>query len=209
MTATFPVTLDVFTSIPASTTQDVAIGGRTHRVFHVDEGDAIEALEAKVGTGASTPAANSVFVATATGISQWLAGLTSAYLAANAATKVAATSQLAGASTASTSQVAIANISFTAPTGGEDVALDLSAAVRNSAINNTTTFQAKIDSGTLVNCGYAQQGPADAAYQHNISGRVVFLAVAAGAHTATVTWAVAGGTSTIDFGQFNVTEYRR
>lgn len=47
-----PATADDFTTIPAGTKQGTAIGGRTHREFHIDTGDAIEVLTAMIGTEA-------------------------------------------------------------------------------------------------------------------------------------------------------------
>src|SRR5690606_11545670 len=53
----------------------------SHADLHATANGAIKALEGKVGTGASTPAANQILRGTGTGTSAW-GGLTSAQLAA-------------------------------------------------------------------------------------------------------------------------------
>lgn len=70
MATNFPTSLDAYA--------DVANGpGNTIFAAHVnDPHDAIEAIEAKVGIGASTPIANAVFAGTAAGVTSWSTGPT-------------------------------------------------------------------------------------------------------------------------------------
>lgn len=67
MTTTYPGILDAFDAIPSGGQQNVGYGGRTHSQYHTDESDAIEAIEAKLGIGASVAAANQVLRGTAAG----------------------------------------------------------------------------------------------------------------------------------------------
>tara|TARA_R110000824_G_scaffold168866_1_gene345828 strand:+ start:1961 stop:2845 length:885 start_codon:yes stop_codon:yes gene_type:complete len=99
MSTNFPSSLDVHNgsngvggdSVPASATAlDSSVAHPTHANLHENTGDAIQAIEAKVGTGASTPAANKVLTSTGTGTSVW--GTVSAAMIAASAVD---TSQLA------------------------------------------------------------------------------------------------------------------
>lgn len=65
---TYPTSLDVFEN--PSATQSVATVV-THSTHHANANDALEAIEAKVGTGASTPIANSLFAGNGAGTSIW------------------------------------------------------------------------------------------------------------------------------------------
>ena len=80
MSTNFPSSLDVHNgsngvggdSVPASATAlDSSVAHPTHANLHENTGDAIQAIEAKVGTGASTPAANKVLISSGTGASTW------------------------------------------------------------------------------------------------------------------------------------------
>lgn len=63
----FPTSLDTFTNPTSSDNLNtVAV---PHATQHANANDAIEALEAKVGTGASTPSANTVLLGTGAGTS--------------------------------------------------------------------------------------------------------------------------------------------
>jgi hypothetical protein len=68
-TTTFPGAVDNFTDVPSGGTQDVTYGGRTHSAKHNDIDTAMEAVQTKVGTGASTPTANTVLRGTGPGAS--------------------------------------------------------------------------------------------------------------------------------------------
>ena len=54
MATSFPTSLDTFTDATANT----AISG--HGAFHADTGNALENVEAKLGTGSSTPTSGTV-----------------------------------------------------------------------------------------------------------------------------------------------------
>lgn len=65
--ANFPTSLDTLTN-PSS---GQFLNSPSHSSQHADANDAIEALEAKVGIGASTPTANNFLVGTGAGTSAW------------------------------------------------------------------------------------------------------------------------------------------
>ena len=50
MATGYPSSIDDFSEIGPSAKRDDAVGGRTHRQFHNDTGDAIEAVQAELGT---------------------------------------------------------------------------------------------------------------------------------------------------------------
>ena len=65
--ATFPASLDAFANPGAADT----LAAVPHHTQHSDANDSIEAIEAKVGTGASTPTLGKVLTGTGTGTSAW------------------------------------------------------------------------------------------------------------------------------------------
>ena len=78
MATNFPTSADDATtvggdSLPAAGTalSDSTAGHPSHSDLHENVGDAVQAVEAKVGTGASTPAANTVLTGTGSGTSGW------------------------------------------------------------------------------------------------------------------------------------------
>jgi hypothetical protein len=74
MTATFPTALPTYTNPSGTDTVDAV----DHAAQHANANDDIEALAAKVGTGASTPAGGSILTGNGTGTSTWLAKGTAA-----------------------------------------------------------------------------------------------------------------------------------
>ena len=77
----FPSSLDVFENPGASAQVSTTV---THSAHHGNANDALEALEAKVGTGASTPTNNTIFVGNGSGSSAFSISATSTnFLATN------------------------------------------------------------------------------------------------------------------------------
>src|SRR3990167_634999 len=72
----FPTSLDTLTN-PAGTDSVATV---SHSGQHSNANDAIEALEAKLGIGAGTPVANTLFSSSATGVSNWFAWATTTRL---------------------------------------------------------------------------------------------------------------------------------
>ena len=55
-----------------SLNEDPAVSNHpSHSDLHENVGDAVQAVEAKIGTGSSTPAANTVLTGTGSGTSGW------------------------------------------------------------------------------------------------------------------------------------------
>src|SRR3990167_8886329 len=65
---TFPTTLDVFENPTASQSVATVV---THSTQHGNANDALEALEAKLGIGASTALSGTIFAGTGAGTSIW------------------------------------------------------------------------------------------------------------------------------------------
>lgn len=80
MSTLYPGALDTGTSLPNPSSSN-APNSPSHAGLHTSENGAIIATQTKVGTGASTPVANTLLFGTGTGTSAWTA-LTSANLAA-------------------------------------------------------------------------------------------------------------------------------
>lgn len=109
------------------------------------------ALIAKVGTGASTPVANSVFVGNGTGTSAWLAGLTSAYIGPNAVTQRAGTASFAGTRTTATyADVDSTNGKVTFTTTGGDLLVLFFGSAANTSAGVVQHIALRLDSGAEV-----------------------------------------------------------
>jgi hypothetical protein len=82
MSTRFPGTgIDDNTTLPNPATSDT-VANVSHAAQHANANDAIKAIEGKVGTGSSTPVANTILFGTGAGTSAWTQ-LTSAQLAAS------------------------------------------------------------------------------------------------------------------------------
>ena len=70
MSANFPTSIDDGVTLPnpAATNK---LNSPSHSFIHSNTNDAVKALESKVGTGATTPAANKVLLGTGAGTSAW------------------------------------------------------------------------------------------------------------------------------------------
>lgn len=79
MSTNYPAALDDSSTLPNPSSSS-APNSPSHAGLHSNAQDAIKATEAKVGTGASTPASNTLLIGTGTGTSAWSA-LTSSQLA--------------------------------------------------------------------------------------------------------------------------------
>lgn len=73
--ASYPTTLDGTSTLPNPSATD-SVATVSHSALHTNENGAIEALEAKVGIGASTPTLNTLLAGTGTGSSAWTASPT-------------------------------------------------------------------------------------------------------------------------------------
>lgn len=71
MTAVYPGVIPTASVIPSGSTQDVAANGRLHDANHNDLWAEVVAATTKIGTGTSTPAANTVLRGTGAGASAY------------------------------------------------------------------------------------------------------------------------------------------
>jgi hypothetical protein len=128
----------------------------------------MEALEAKLGTGASVPDANEVLVGNGAGASTWLAGLTADYIAANAVSQVgSANGSSFGPTTTSASYVDLTDMSVTLT--GVTVGSKLVAIFSGTFQHNTVTAgvktafsldgAAEVGGSTFVAAATNQQSP--------------------------------------------------
>lgn len=129
MPTSYPGAIDAFTNPSASS----ATTSPSHAGQHANANDAIEAIETKLGTGASTPVAGTVLKGTGTGASAWEAAGGSDLLAVKS--YAPATDTTIG-STTSTSLVAVdtTNLrqSVTVPANGQ-LLITLEATSLNTA----------------------------------------------------------------------------
>lgn len=181
MTTLFPGAADVFTAIPAGTHQVEVIGGRTHRASHNDLGDAIEAVEAKVGTGASTPVANTLLGGTGAGTSSFRQVQT-ADIAVNAVTiRSASVAGSTNPATTNTTIAALANptISITT-TAVSDIYVWATGEISDSVGGTQVDYFVRIDGGAWQGMG---QTFAPAGGRFTLAGVHVFMTTGVGAHT--------------------------
>ncbi len=125
MTTSFPTALDTFSNPSAS---DATNNLTTpHAAQHANANDAIEAIEAKIGTGASTPIVNRLLRGTGTGTSSWA--------------QVAAGDYAAGS-------IVNADISASAAITPDKLIGPLFSYLRSATVNNVT------GNGTVYTCVY-------------------------------------------------------
>lgn len=203
MVATFPTSLDVFTEIPSGSTQGVAVGSRTHRQHHNDLGDAIEALEAKLGISGSTPIVNRLLRGDGTGSSIWdliRAGdfatgvIATADIAAGAVTTRGFVSSANAASTTSASFADIADLSLTMGTAGGDILGIFLGSASNSTLGAINVAGLRLDSGT--DRSGSQVWTPSAGYGIQMSALYAETSIAAGTHTLKARWLTNAGTLT-------------
>ena len=115
MATNFPGSVDTAATVGDDThpSADEALssttGGPAHHSLHQNTGLAINAIEDKVGTGASTPAANSVLTGTGSGTSAW-ATVATAMIADDAVTQAKIADDAVGADQLASSAVVTASI---------------------------------------------------------------------------------------------------
>ena len=151
MATNFPTSADDATtvggdSLPAAGTalSDSTAGHPSHSDLHENVGDAVQAVEAKVGTGASTPAANTVLTGTGSGTSGW-ATVATAMIANDAVTAAKLASNAVVTASIVDDQVTQAKIANDA-VGADQLASD--AVVTASIVDDNVT-QAKIAAGAV------------------------------------------------------------
>lgn len=192
MTTAYPAALDALSNPTGTTTQDQV--GFLHADQHANANDAIEAIEAKIGTGASTPSVSKVLASNGTGSSLWRQVATPD-IAANAATqRGSAVGSTSNPTTTSGTYVDMTDMSVTLTTTGGDLVVWFSGTIQNSTSGQGVKVALSLDgaaevgAGTFVTAAASQQ--AVIALVHR------FAAPSAASHTVKVRWFVSGGTGT-------------
>jgi hypothetical protein len=210
----YPASLDSLTNPTASDlTTSVTV---PHATEHANANDILEALEAKLGIGSSTPpASGAVLRRTGTGASAWGAlvnadvdaaaaivysklsltnSLVTGDLVANAATQAGAASiSTSSPTTTSTTAVDLTEMSVTLTTVGGPLLVIASTPIACTLVRNTFTY-VKLDSDTAIQKTQVAVPTANFDVAHAWSH--LFTGVSAASHTVKVQWSVAEGTAT-------------
>lgn len=209
--ANYPTSLDTLSNPTGGQVQGSTTP--THSGHHTNANDILEALEAKLGIGSSTAAANQVLRGTGAGASAWgqivSADITDGTigavdLAAGAATNVAFASAVSSTTSVHPTWVDLCSMTPTC-IGGRvrlDVALVLSC---TGALNCYIGY--KVDGGAVTQMGI--QATVVGSYVASMSLADLGL-LSAGPHTITVVWAVTANLVAANAGSMAaVTEFRR
>lgn len=190
----FPSSLDSFPTILSSTKQDDS--GFELDILLNQAFDAIEALEAGLGTGASnaTPAAGKVRRATGTGTAEWGAVATGD-IAANAVTQSGSATNGGADSTTSTSFVDMASMSVTLTTAGGPVLVWAVGAATHSLAGTNFQVGFQVDAAATV-AGPSQHSAATVGEAKDWSNIEIFTGLSAASHTFKTRWLTSGGTIT-------------
>jgi hypothetical protein len=202
LSTTFPGSgLDNFTLVPALTKLGDIIGARTHRAFHNDMGDAIEAIEAKLGLVASTPIADRILGGTGAG--------TSAYRQVTTADLVAqAVTQFAGVVVGTTDPVinsisavqigVTSNPTTTLTTTGGPVLVFASMEVNASASTGIGLYIRNSIGNSFVQVG--QVDPPSSAGRWHVSGFHLFTPMPAATYVFDLGWNSTAGVNVTSYG---------
>ena len=146
----FPTSLDNSTSIPNPTGTNTQ-NNPDHAALHSTTGDAVKAVEAKLGIGASTPVANTFLFGTGTGTSAWTVA-TSAQIAA-AVSDETGSGSLVFATTPTLVTPKVDTINESTPSNGVTVGgVNLKSGVINTAgaVNTTSIAAAAVTANKLA-----------------------------------------------------------
>lgn len=155
MATNFPTSADDGTTLPNPTASS-ATNSPSISAGQSNQNDAIKALEAKVGTGASTPTNNTLLRGNGTGTSTW-AALTSAQMAASMSDETGSGS-LVFATTPTLVTPKVDTINESTPSNGTTIggvniksgALVTSASVPTAALQDSAVTSAKVATGMPV-----------------------------------------------------------
>lgn len=203
MPINFPASLDSFPNPTAGSYEDEV--GLEHHIQHANANDAAEANQAKLGIGASTPAANTVLRGTGTGSSGW-GQVATGDIAAGAVSQSGVVAPTAGQTTTSTTLVDLASASVPLTTAGGRVLLLFSGYCSNSNANQScyfAVFQDGVNQGGLAGCTSATASAVGTV------SMVMVLTPTAGSHTWKIQWNVSANTGTLQSGYFSVVEIKR
>lgn len=204
MTTAYPAALDAYGDPAGNVTQGSTTP--THSAHHKNHNDAVEAIEAKLGIGSSTAAANTVL--TGTGAGQTAFGqVQTAMLAPAAVSQGAGAVATASQTTNSGAPVLIIGSQVTLTiVGTGTVLITATGSVRHSAAGATVVIYAYVDT--------ANQGQYTNITQPVANGNVPFslalaVAVSAGSHTFSLYWATSGADATLHAATISVVELKK
>jgi len=208
---TFPTSTPSYPTISVSETF-VTQGSIGHRQTHLDEETDITALAAKLGSGASTAAANQVLRGTGAGASAF-GQVATGDIAANAVTQVGYASVVtANPSTTSTTYVAIPDLSVVLTTLASAKCTVEFTGILQSTVGGSINAVAVFVDGVRSGPHFYVSGHATGNALVSIAASVLVTGLSAAAHTVTMRW-LAGVSSTLtmyDIGAtMIVTEIRR
>lgn len=193
MPTNYPGSLDTHPNPTSTTYQDDA--GFELDVLISNLGDALDAVEAKVGTGSSnqTAAAGRVLGADGAGTSSWRKVVT-ADLDLNQVTQYGISDGgTSGPTTTSTSYVDLSTNSVTLTTVGGPCIVIASATLTNSSSGAVVFFAVNMDGGSSQ--GERTQTVTTANHEYNATSIAVFTP-SSGSHTFKMRWSVNSGTGT-------------
>lgn len=178
MAGSFPTSVTVYTNPTGTTKVNVPVGGRTLSQFISDLCDDAEQVQTKLGTGASTPAANTVLRGTGTGSSAFGAVQTGD-VTAGAITGSAFASETTNVDISNNTQYNdLMTLSYTS-TGGDLLVWGLDSGLVLSGTPGDWSTTLRLDSGTDADLN---ERATSGAYGHLAAFRR-FTGVSSGAHT--------------------------
>jgi hypothetical protein len=187
--ANYPSSLDVLANPTGGQVQGST--APTHSVHHANANDILEALEAKLGIGASTPVANTVLRGTGTGVTAFGA-IATADLTAGAISQYAkATMTTSSPTSTATSPVLIPEMTVTiAAVGGGILAVFYEGIFQHNTAATVTALDLYVGGGQVSRREYT----AALANASTHVGGFYFAASVAGSITAELRWFTTTGT---------------
>jgi hypothetical protein len=192
----FPSSADAYPDPAGGATQGSTTP--THSGHHQNHNDAIEAIEAKVGTGASTPAANTVLRGTGAGTTAY-GQVVTGDLAASAVTQSGVKTASATVSTSSAVPSVIPDdgageMAVTLTTTGGPLLAGFAGTISNGLATGQNVLGFSLD-GAGLGDAMAYSAPAANAFGAH-SFTLLMTGLAAGSHTVRVLWRANSGTAT-------------
>lgn len=204
MPTAYPAALDAYSDPAGAVTQ----GSTTpaHSGHHKNHNDAIEALEAKLGIGATVAAANQVL--TGTGAGQTAYGqVATAMLATGAVSQSGGSAPTASQTTTSTSPVAMTGSTVTLTIGATGFVLfTATGTVKHDTANGLVFVYAAVDGVSLGQYTIAQVPTASGFAPFSLA---LALVASAGSHAFTLQWQVLSGTATLQAAGMTVVELKK
>lgn len=176
MAGAFPASVTIYTNPTGTSRVDVAVGGRTLDQFIADLCDDAEQVQTKLGTGTSSPVANTVLRGTGIGTSAY-GSIQTDDVAAGAITGSNYASAGSIVNISSTSYVDVMTLAYTS-FGGDLIVMAMESIGISSGTPGAHWLSIRLDTGTDVDLA-----------QHDGTGTKMlpatrrFTGVSAGAHT--------------------------